>query len=368
MATKRIVPGLCLFLLASLRLAEGIDLNNQTVPSSPSALSTTLLPHTEAQSVAPQGVGDDTAHFSEGSMNHSVVLLPTASSQNASSSTAQPNTGTSGSAPVTGITTPTWVTELHNVSGESRIRPSGIVMTAATDGNKVGSSTGKDATATLEPVTVTTKAAHSTEKGKQSDFHTTVQTADTTLEPTSSAVAPAFTVTVSTKKEDDAKAGSTSMVSTVSAVIPATTSTAAPASTPAPRGVATTSRPSTFVTTTTVATTTTTVATTTAATITTATARRSPEQPASTRQEHASVLDIGDDDGRAISGSSNPGSPKTDPLVVAVISVFIITVGILALVGFLKYRRRNNQTEFRRLQDVPMDDMMEDTPLSLYSY
>ncbi|XP_015263771.1 PREDICTED: protein EGT2-like [Gekko japonicus] len=57
-----------------------------------------------------------------------------------------------------------------------------------------------------------------------------------------------------------------------------------------------------------------------------------------------------------------------DPLVIAVIFIFTVTVGILALMGFLRYRQRNNRLQFRRLQDLPMDDMMEDTPLSLYSY
>ncbi|KAM4655213.1 uncharacterized protein AAGF69_010168 isoform 1-T1 [Amazona ochrocephala] len=68
-----------------------------------------------------------------------------------------------------------------------------------------------------------------------------------------------------------------------------------------------------------------------------------------------------------------PSSPsadttKADPLVITVTSVFIVMVGILGLVGFLRYRQHNSRMEFRRLQDLPMDDMMEDTPLSLYSY
>lgn len=54
-----------------------------------------------------------------------------------------------------------------------------------------------------------------------------------------------------------------------------------------------------------------------------------------------------------------PSSPladttRADPLVIAVISVFIIMVGILGLVGFLRYRQHNNRMEFRRLQDLPM--------------
>ncbi|XP_032074595.1 uncharacterized protein LOC116509536 isoform X3 [Thamnophis elegans] len=57
-----------------------------------------------------------------------------------------------------------------------------------------------------------------------------------------------------------------------------------------------------------------------------------------------------------------------DPLVIAVIVIFVVTVGILTFLGFLRYRQRSNRLRFRRLQDLPMDDMMEDTPLSLYSY
>lgn len=41
-------------------------------------------------------------------------------------------------------------------------------------------------------------------------------------------------------------------------------------------------------------------------------------------------------------------------MVITVISVFVVMVGILALVGFLRYRQHNNRMEFRRLQDLPM--------------
>ncbi|KAF2978024.1 hypothetical protein EK904_011538, partial [Melospiza melodia maxima] len=47
------------------------------------------------------------------------------------------------------------------------------------------------------------------------------------------------------------------------------------------------------------------------------------------------------------------GKARADPLVITVISVFIVMVAILALVGFLRYRQHNNRTEFRRLQDLP---------------
>ncbi|XP_014727689.1 PREDICTED: flocculation protein FLO11-like [Sturnus vulgaris] len=84
------------------------------------------------------------------------------------------------------------------------------------------------------------------------------------------------------------------------------------------------------------------------------------------RHEKASVVDVGDDDNSEL--PSLAGKTRADPLVITVISVFIVMVGILGLVGFLRYRQHNNRMEFRRLQDLPMDDMMEDTPLSLYSY
>ncbi|CAL8309082.1 unnamed protein product [Lota lota] len=61
-------------------------------------------------------------------------------------------------------------------------------------------------------------------------------------------------------------------------------------------------------------------------------------------------------------------SAAVDPLLAGLVSAFIITAVIITLLLFLKLRRRDNRPEFRRLQDLPMDDMMEDTPLSMYSY
>ncbi|XP_066048818.1 uncharacterized protein [Chamaea fasciata] len=89
-------------------------------------------------------------------------------------------------------------------------------------------------------------------------------------------------------------------------------------------------------------------------------------QSSEPRHEKASVLNVGDDDNSELPNLA--GKTRADPLVITVISVFIVMVGILGLVGFLRYRQHNNRMEFRRLQDLPMDDMMEDTPLSLYSY
>ncbi|XP_063283223.1 uncharacterized protein LOC134568521 [Pelobates fuscus] len=83
-------------------------------------------------------------------------------------------------------------------------------------------------------------------------------------------------------------------------------------------------------------------------------------------EEHPSVLNVGDDD-RDLPGFYSKSN--SNPLFVMIVSVFtIMVVMVVVIVGFHRYRRRNSRTEFRRLQDLPMDDMMEDTPLSLYSY
>ncbi|XP_074893086.1 uncharacterized protein LOC142035165 [Buteo buteo] len=92
------------------------------------------------------------------------------------------------------------------------------------------------------------------------------------------------------------------------------------------------------------------------------------EQSLEPVHEKASVLDVGDDENPELPSSPLADTTRADPLVITVISVFIVMVGILGLVGFLRYRQHNSRMEFRRLQDLPMDDMMEDTPLSLYSY
>ncbi|KAL4000290.1 small G protein signaling modulator 3 [Sarotherodon galilaeus] len=86
-------------------------------------------------------------------------------------------------------------------------------------------------------------------------------------------------------------------------------------------------------------------------------------QPSSQTSSHAnnpSQLNV-DGDGMA------HNSPGLDPLLAGLVSAFIIAAVIITLLLFLKLRRRGNRPEFRRLQDLPMDDM-EDTPLSMYSY
>ncbi|XP_054690322.1 mucin-2-like isoform X1 [Grus americana] len=98
------------------------------------------------------------------------------------------------------------------------------------------------------------------------------------------------------------------------------------------------------------------------------TSRSALKQPLERSHEKASVLDVGDDENPELPSSPSADTTRADPLVITVISVFIIMVGILGLVGFLRYRQHNSRMDFRRLQDLPMDDMMEDTPLSLYSY
>ncbi|XP_042318782.1 transcription initiation factor TFIID subunit 12-like isoform X2 [Sceloporus undulatus] len=90
------------------------------------------------------------------------------------------------------------------------------------------------------------------------------------------------------------------------------------------------------------------------------------EQPVKHVQK-AAVSDMGDD-GEDLPSVLEPAPVGEDPLVIAVIFIFTVTVGIVALMGFLRYRQHSGRLQFRRLQDLPMDDMMEDTPLSLYSY
>ncbi|XP_077133205.1 uncharacterized protein LOC143787915 [Ranitomeya variabilis] len=82
-------------------------------------------------------------------------------------------------------------------------------------------------------------------------------------------------------------------------------------------------------------------------------------------QKGPSVLEVGDEKDL----TSYPSRSSSNPLFVMIVSVFTIMVlMVVVVVGFHRYKKRNSRTEFRRLQDLPMDDMMEDTPLSLYSY
>ncbi|KAM4021547.1 uncharacterized protein ACNLHF_026918 [Anomaloglossus baeobatrachus] len=98
------------------------------------------------------------------------------------------------------------------------------------------------------------------------------------------------------------------------------------------------------------------------------TAAPSTSAPHTTRaevQRGPSVLEVGEDKDLTSYHSRN----SSNPLFVMIVSVFTIMVlMVVVVVGFHRYKKRNSRTEFRRLQDLPMDDMMEDTPLSLYSY
>ncbi|MEQ2167347.1 hypothetical protein GOODEAATRI_003239 [Goodea atripinnis] len=66
----------------------------------------------------------------------------------------------------------------------------------------------------------------------------------------------------------------------------------------------------------------------------------------STHAESPSQLSVGDDDAH--------DSPALDPLLAGLVSAFIITAVIIALLLFLKLRKRDSGPQFHRLQDLPM--------------
>ncbi|XP_038574470.1 soluble scavenger receptor cysteine-rich domain-containing protein SSC5D-like [Micropterus salmoides] len=84
-----------------------------------------------------------------------------------------------------------------------------------------------------------------------------------------------------------------------------------------------------------------------------------------THQEVPPELNVGDED---LKGPRYRSSSPLDPLLAGLLSVFIVTTAVVFVILFLKFRQRTNHPEFHRLQDLPMDDLMEDTPLSRYSY
>ncbi|XP_031710685.1 uncharacterized protein LOC116387578 [Anarrhichthys ocellatus] len=84
-----------------------------------------------------------------------------------------------------------------------------------------------------------------------------------------------------------------------------------------------------------------------------------------TYQDVPSELNVGDED---LKGPRYRSSSPLDPLLAGLLSVFIVTTAIVFVILFLKFRQRTNHPEFHRLQDLPMDDLMEDTPLSRYTY
>ncbi|XP_018589799.1 mucin-5AC [Scleropages formosus] len=67
-------------------------------------------------------------------------------------------------------------------------------------------------------------------------------------------------------------------------------------------------------------------------------------------------------------GEKDQDLRRSGPLLAGLVSVFVLAAAVISLLLFLKFRQRSSRPEFRRLQDLPMDDMMEDTPLSMYSY
>ncbi|XP_014047198.1 proline-rich receptor-like protein kinase PERK8 isoform X2 [Salmo salar] len=77
-------------------------------------------------------------------------------------------------------------------------------------------------------------------------------------------------------------------------------------------------------------------------------------------QEVPSELTVGDEGPQLQS--------PLDPLLASLVSIFIITTAIVSVVLFLKFRQRTDHPDFHRLQDLPMDDLMEGTPLSRYTY
>ncbi|XP_077075909.1 uncharacterized protein LOC143728889 [Siphateles boraxobius] len=87
-------------------------------------------------------------------------------------------------------------------------------------------------------------------------------------------------------------------------------------------------------------------------------ASSSPVQ-AEARADTPSALNVGDDDNNKVS---------TDPLLAGLVSAFVVVAAIVSVLVFLKFRNTNDGPQFRRLQDLPMDDMLEDAPLSMYSY
>ncbi|XP_031419153.1 mucin-2 [Clupea harengus] len=83
------------------------------------------------------------------------------------------------------------------------------------------------------------------------------------------------------------------------------------------------------------------------------------------KQDDPPQLDVGDED--APRDGHPPASPL-DPILTGLVSIFIVCTAIASVLLFLKFRHRHEHPEFHRLQDLPMDDLLEDTPLSRYSY
>ncbi|XP_026854092.2 mucin-3A isoform X2 [Electrophorus electricus] len=81
------------------------------------------------------------------------------------------------------------------------------------------------------------------------------------------------------------------------------------------------------------------------------------------KQDTPSELDVGDE----ALGRGLPASPL-DLLLTGLVSIFIFSTALLSIMLFLRFRQQSQHPEFHRLQDLPMDDLLEDTPLSRYTY
>ncbi|XP_066548449.1 uncharacterized protein LOC136714746 isoform X2 [Amia ocellicauda] len=176
---------------------------------------------------------------------------------------------------------------------------------------------------------------------------TTTPSLHPTSNHTAPSTAPAPALNSTAAPQTPTTAAPTTTTTTTAAHHPNTTTTAAPhPTTTAPHPTTTAPHPTT--TTTTTSPTTTTL----------------PAPVAKTSPGTAPEFNVGDDE------SSKPTPPRAglDPLLAGLVSVFIVAAVVVSLLLFLRFRRRDTQPEFRRLQDLPMDDMMEDTPLSMYSY
>ncbi|KAL7879487.1 hypothetical protein SRHO_G00017410 [Serrasalmus rhombeus] len=82
-------------------------------------------------------------------------------------------------------------------------------------------------------------------------------------------------------------------------------------------------------------------------------------------QDGPSELDVGDEDSDS---AKVPHASPWDPLLAALVSIFVVSTALVSVMLFLRFRQQSEHPEFHRLQDLPMDDLLEDTPLSSYSY
>ncbi|TRY84494.1 hypothetical protein DNTS_035840 [Danionella cerebrum] len=68
-------------------------------------------------------------------------------------------------------------------------------------------------------------------------------------------------------------------------------------------------------------------------------------------------------------GDAESSHVPPDPLLAGLLSSFVVIAALVSILLFLRFRNMHGGSpEFRPLQDLPMDDMLEDAPLSVYSY